>query len=640
MNKPIKNTIGLDIRNSSLTAVELSYTKKGLKVVNFARIDLEPDIVEENSIVINAEAFKEAVKNLLLQGYAGPFTSHNVIISIPEEKTFSHNFCIPALNIEDQEFIVQEAKDYIPIELSEAAVDFRKVGKCEKEGEIRVQFVAAHKNVIESMIQMLSEIGLKVIFVDIDKNSLLRACSNHFRPSEGGYMVLDINSEFASFSMGGEKGASFSQNSLIGGDIIIAEVKKALKLGTLSETATAIKTVTEKPEENEQIKSTMIHAVGTAFKPLGDRISEMVQIARVQEAVELKTIFVVGEYAKLPGIAEKLGELFPEVKVQSSFEYIRLDEHTESHYPMAIGLALRAILPEEPINEINLLPKSKKEELYNRLLIPVITKTLFAVFTSMAILTLFTGFLAARNFVNLKVSDREVEISEEKSQSPFLHSAAQQNQEKAMLASQMSALLADAIPGGYFMKEVDTFGTQGIELVSASYKLNTDYSGSMRIRAKTNSRESTENFIRKLEENPHFKEVISPLSNLTGKGERFINIDLTIDFETLSDDYRTLNFPELKNGLPKTDEDGGNARPKKPTVQPKTSTESVTETPSGENIETTIKAESSDEVSITEEGSQTPADYEVEFLVSAENPSEPAVVETVTEPADEVITNQ
>ncbi len=62
----------------------------------------------------------------------------------------------------------------------------------------------------------------------------------------------------------------------------------------------------------------------------------------------------------------------------------------------------------------------------------------------------------------------------------------------------------------------------------------------IRIRGQLASRADTEIFIARLESEPFFERVISPLSNFRGKGKRFINIDLEID-------TKKINKISLKN---------------------------------------------------------------------------------------------
>ena len=127
MNNTLKNTFGLAISNSLLTAVELSYGKAGLRVINFSKLELEPGIVDDDCIIVNPEAFKDALMKLMLEAKNGPITSHNVIIMIPEEKTFSHSLSVPKEKEEDEDFIINAARDFIPITLDEAVIDYKKI---------------------------------------------------------------------------------------------------------------------------------------------------------------------------------------------------------------------------------------------------------------------------------------------------------------------------------------------------------------------------------------------------------------------------------------------------------------------------------------------------------------------------------
>ena len=180
MAKVLKNTFGLDITDSALTAVELGSGKGKPKVINYSRVELEPGIVEENSIILNPEAFKEVLLKLLNEGEKGPIKSKNVIISIPEEKTFSHHLSIPIEQANYEKLILENAKDFVPIDLSEAAVDFKRLESESTQKEIKFDFVAVQKSIVESLISILEEVGLKVIAVDVTKNSLVRTCKNPF----------------------------------------------------------------------------------------------------------------------------------------------------------------------------------------------------------------------------------------------------------------------------------------------------------------------------------------------------------------------------------------------------------------------------------------------------------------------------
>ena len=178
MNNFPKKIFGLEIRNSALTAVELKYGKTGPRVVNYSRVELDSGVVEDDSIIVNSEAFNESLRKLLLKGKRGPISAKGVVISIPEEKTFNHHINIPKEYADNEEYIKSIASDYIPINLNEAVIDWAILKtKNINQNEVTINFVAVQKNIIELLIKKLSDNGLKVLGVDICENSLVRYCN-------------------------------------------------------------------------------------------------------------------------------------------------------------------------------------------------------------------------------------------------------------------------------------------------------------------------------------------------------------------------------------------------------------------------------------------------------------------------------
>ena len=533
MEKPLKNTFGLDISNTAITAVELAYSKKGLRVVNFARIELNPGIIEDGCIIVDKEAFKEALGRLLKEGYAGPFTSKDVIISIPEEKTFSHRFCIPHENVEDEGYIKMLASDFIPVELSEAAMDYKLLDTCPDKNEVNINFVAAQKNVIDSIIDTLSEVGLRVVFVDVDKNSLMRACENKFQNSNSDYLVVNVSDGMTSFSINSQSGISYTVDSEISGNEFIEKLKPGLNVSTASEIKKIIAELAKSGDSQEKPEyKTIENVLKDSFQKMAGRLSELAMAAESQDSIKVKRIYVIGSSSRVPGLIKALQNTFPEAEIITNFQYIQLNEDTELFYAEAIGLALRALFPAEDRKEINLLPHDEKEELTKRSLTPVISKSLFAASSLFTILVLFAGVSMAKAILGYKVSEKEVQISVEKSDSPYLHQVAQETQQKTQLESQLTTILKDSIPLQNFLPAIDVYNDNGINLISASFNL-TAKANDMRVRAKTSSRPDTEQLIAKLQKDAYFKQVISPLSNLAGKGERFINIDLVANLENI-----------------------------------------------------------------------------------------------------------
>ena len=504
MAKNLKNTFGLDITDSAITAVELGLEKRGPKVINYSRVELEPGVVEENSIILNPEAFKEALLKLLKEGEKGPIKSKKVIISIPEEKTFSHHLSIPIEQANHEKLILENAKDFVPIELSEAAVDFRRLESESTQKEIKFDFVAVQKSIVESLISILEEVGLKVVAVDVMKNSLVRTCKNPFiSPLKDHLEKQKANKAFIIINIDHKRTTLIIQNS--------SAISHAISLNLGG------------------------NALKESFEPLVQKIQEFYQMVKNQEsiAIEINTIYILGPYLQLPGLSDALKKVFPDTNITHQLEYIQIGEETEQFYVNSIGLALRALLPRAHKQEINLLPKAKKEELFTLKLTPVLRNSLLMSCLVLGLVMIYTGITKSKSYFDYVASRQEVDITLEKIKNPYLNQTAKETQQKVQFENQINSLLEDALPASWLIQKLDSYNLSGISLVNVAYQLDQDGKMNIHIRAKTTSRSETEKFILKLEKDPVFSTVISPLSNLVDRGERFIQIDLILDKEKI-----------------------------------------------------------------------------------------------------------
>ena len=232
MKNPIDKTFGLYISNTSLTAVEISREKFGLKVVNYSKIELEPEIIEDNCIVLNNQAFQDALRKLLLDANNGPIKAKNVIISIPIEKTFTHKLSIPKEHCNDSEYINNEAKNFIPITLDETIADYQIIKGDKNDKNLNYNFVATQKSIINPLIKILKEINLNVVGVDTNKNSLIRACNNEYQKNDGDFMIMYINSVKTVLTISTSSGMSYHTNIYSGGEIFCKLTQEEIKLPT------------------------------------------------------------------------------------------------------------------------------------------------------------------------------------------------------------------------------------------------------------------------------------------------------------------------------------------------------------------------------------------------------------------------
>ena len=128
-----KHAIGLDISDNSIEALELEKKFNKVTVLAYARKKLEPGIVE-NGQVLNKEKLIDSIKDLFSSPTPSHFKSKDVILSIPESKTYIHVFRLPTVISEDNvgQSVQYEAEATFPISFDDAYHDYEIVKKDEK----------------------------------------------------------------------------------------------------------------------------------------------------------------------------------------------------------------------------------------------------------------------------------------------------------------------------------------------------------------------------------------------------------------------------------------------------------------------------------------------------------------------------
>jgi len=581
MPKDSKKIFGLWIDDFRMCAVEIFKGKFGVRIVNYSTVELEPEVIENGCIVVNPDALKTAVNKLLLEGANGPITARNAVIALPEEKTFSHILEIPKDKAKDKEYIMETAGDLIPIELDEAATDYSTLKESANGRTVTMNFVAAQANIINPIIVTLKEIGVNVIGVDISSNCMIRACNNPYNPNSEAFLIASLNLEETSLSIGSVEGDTFSVSIPMGGKELAEKIKSILNVATSSEAKNAIKCVKkgDPVSLNEDQKKEIEVALSDYFTKIKSKIKNLTKAMDSEKSYEVKAIYPTGCFNQVPGFEKTLQAVFPNAEIKNKLEYLQNEEINEHCYIEAIGLALKAYI-EDGKNDLNLLPQAKQEELKVAEILPKLKRYLIEISLLLSASMLLSGMYLAKTFVDFKVSEQKTIILNEKALNPYLTEMVKTEQQKQQKTNQVLEIVKKSLPVSKMIGDLDALNDDSIAMINIAFNTNeTTDKNQVRLRAKASSRAETELFVAQLGEIDYFSEIISPLSNLVGKGDRFISVDLSVDSEKLTNSYRAGLEKERQDMLNESED---SSAPKASPKMTKTETSIATDPNGGE----------------------------------------------------------
>ncbi|MCX6760715.1 MAG: type IV pilus assembly protein PilM [Candidatus Nealsonbacteria bacterium] len=192
-------SFGLDFSDSSLKIIKLEKKRGGLKLASFGEAFIRPGVIK-NGEIKNKEILVKTIKKALLEVIGEKIKIKNVIVSLPEEKSFIEVIQMPKMQEEDlRSAVIYEAENYIPMPIDEVCLDSQIVpatsGVLDHED---VLIAAFPKKTINFYIECLKESGLKPIVFETESLATSRALIKD-EISDGPILIIDFGATRTNF---------------------------------------------------------------------------------------------------------------------------------------------------------------------------------------------------------------------------------------------------------------------------------------------------------------------------------------------------------------------------------------------------------------------------------------------------------
>ncbi|MFH1244907.1 MAG: pilus assembly protein PilM [Candidatus Omnitrophota bacterium] len=189
-----KGSIGLDIGTRHINIIKLSATTPGVELLDVACISSNPR--QEKT-----EKIKELKAIVQEKGIA----SFPVNIGICGESVVVRYITLPKMNTKEiGEALKFEAQQYIPFKVEEVIFDYYVLGPAETDSnKIRLVLVAAKKETINELIDLLQQAGLTPNIIDLNSFALMN-CFQFNNPEvnkESVTAIVNLNLDLLSINI-------------------------------------------------------------------------------------------------------------------------------------------------------------------------------------------------------------------------------------------------------------------------------------------------------------------------------------------------------------------------------------------------------------------------------------------------------
>lgn len=327
-----KKSIGLDIADRTIEAVELESSGSGFAVLNLISAGL-PEGVVENGRIKDSVKLAEALKVIFSETRFKPLSFKKVIFGLPESQVFLHNFNIAVHNKKDRdELVLQEVKLNIPIREDDLIYSYKVLSDTLAGAKFLI--AAASRKVVKEWLDFFKSMDIEVEILDIETLALFRGLFTGLPQKP--VCILDIGSRTANVCIFDRFGLRYSFSSFIAGDALTNAIMKVE--GADFQTAEKIKIAEGLSTE----KKKSANALEVELKKIDNTIKEALNFFHIETNDTVEEIVLVGGSCQLKGLEDRFKKIFNNKNVYIGSSRLHYNK-MPLIYIEATGLAIRGL---------------------------------------------------------------------------------------------------------------------------------------------------------------------------------------------------------------------------------------------------------------------------------------------------------
>jgi len=345
--------LAVDIGSNSIKVGRLLGTPGKFELSNFGMMPLDPKSVVEG-VVQDEDHVVDALTRLV---HAENVDTPYAVASVAGEAVMIKKIKVPMMSKEElEEFIPQEAEQYIPFDIDDVRIDFQILEGVstmeehefeEEEDKQEILLVAVQNEIIDSRSNVLTAAGLKPCIIDLDVFAIVNAISiSRNLQDMGSVALMDLGGAFTHLNILMDGVTSYTRDIPIGQDACTTQLMAKYEMEYRESESIKVGAIPEDANKEE-----IIDLIIESYEPILEELHKSFEFFSTTSNSQVERAFLCGGGAMIPGVDGLLSDhLGVPVEIFNPLEAVKLgarkfDPQSLSQMaPMAtvaLGLATR-----------------------------------------------------------------------------------------------------------------------------------------------------------------------------------------------------------------------------------------------------------------------------------------------------------
>ncbi|MFA6909241.1 MAG: type IV pilus assembly protein PilM [Patescibacteria group bacterium] len=342
--RPFQKAFAIDISDARLRVLQIEGKKGGLHVRCFNECGV-PEGYIVNGEIVHHDKVVPLIRSLVSTVHGRHVSSHFVVASLPERKTFFKVFDIPLLPDAELPGAVQWGiEQNIPISFDAVTYDWQIVSKDEASQKVTVAVAVIPKEIAESYTALLIDARLQPIALETESNAIGRAL---LKPddTQTAKIIVDLGASRTSVILIDDGAVYYSSTLDISGQEMTKLISQKISLTVEQAEKAKIMCGLDEKKGKGIIRRTLL----PIFQPLEQKINEVsLFYTRSLQRVKPLGITFCGGASQMTGLTEYFSTQL-KLPIAQADLFSRMPSLSDSHLPhtkilsftTAIGLAMR-----------------------------------------------------------------------------------------------------------------------------------------------------------------------------------------------------------------------------------------------------------------------------------------------------------